>query len=169
MIKFEAEPEVRAGREEVLLQNLLLRGAPLKLTLCLPGKPMERMILLLLCLPFYLNGCMDKPASIDEHFDEYEKLAQTVASEVNPGQIVNIEQAKGQLLQLMTRLEVRRVRHDRWEKLVSLSGQSNILTGQFSYLYILNGEAIDLAVNPNDGIERKHLKDRWYLEKAYFD
>jgi len=112
---------------------------------------------------------MDKPANIDEHLDEYEQLAQVVAAEVGSGQIVNIEQAKGQLLRLMAKLEVRRVRHDRDGRFVLLSGQSGIFSGQFSYLYNLTGEAIDLADAPNDGIERKHIKGRWYIEKAYFD
>jgi hypothetical protein len=132
-------------------------------------KSMKKVVLLFFYLPFILLGCMDRPANIDEHLDEYEKLAQVVASDAGSGQIVNIEQAKGQLLQLMAKLEVRRVRHDRGGKFVLLSGQAGIISGQFSYLYSLNGEAIDLAEDPNDGIERKHIKGRWYIEKAYFD
>jgi hypothetical protein len=120
-------------------------------------------------LALLFSGCIDKPVSLDQRVQEYVTLAQVVASEVQPGQIVNYEEAQGKLRQLMSELGVRRVRHERDGTFILLSGQSNIFTGQFSYLYKIGDTEIDLSFSPNDGVEREHLHGRWYIEKAYFD
>lgn len=130
---------------------------------------MRRPHLFTSCLALVLTGCMDQPVSLDKHTAEYEALALYVASEVEPGQIVNYDDAQGKLRQLMADLDVRRVRHEREGRFVLLSGQSSILTGQYSYLYWLGDEQNDLAASSNDGLEREHIRGRWYSEKRYFD
>jgi hypothetical protein len=112
---------------------------------------------------------MDKPVSLDQHVQKYETLAQVVAGEIRPGQIVNYEDAQGRLRQLMSELNVRRVRHERNGAFVLLSGQSSIISGQFSYLYKLGDAETDLTVYPYDGATREHLQGPWYIEKAYFE
>ncbi len=92
-----------------------------------------------------------------------------VASEVKPGQIVNYDDAQGNLHQLMADLDVRQVRHKRDGRFVLLSGRSSILTWQCSYLYRLGDEQSDLVASSNDGVGREHLLGRWYSEKRYFD
>ena len=124
---------------------------------------------LVACVSILLCGCVDRPASLDQHLQAYEKLAQVVAIEVQPGQIVNYEDAHGAMRRLMAELDVRRVRHERDAAFILLSGQSNIITGQFSYLYRLSDTDIELSASPDNGVKREHLKGRWYVEIDYFD
>jgi len=131
--------------------------------------PTKRSYPVMACLSLSLSGCMDKPLSLDQHFQNYETLAQAVADETQRGQIVDFEETKGKMRQLMAELGVRRVRHDQNGAFVLLSGQSNIITGQFSYLYKLGDAEIDLSMHARDGVTRAHVHGRWYIEKAYFD
>lgn len=132
-------------------------------------QPIRRLYPFIVCLALLLCGCMDQPARLDQHMHKYETLAQLVVSEVQPDQSVDYAEAKGKLRQLMSDLDVHRVRHVRNGAFVMLSGQSNVITGQFSYLYKLGDGEIDLSAYAYDGITREHLQGPWYIEKAYFD
>ena len=116
-----------------------------------------------------LSGCTDKPRTLDENLEQYERLARLVATSIDPGIIMNLSEAEGILRKEMSELKVYRVRHEQDGSAVLLSGSSNIFTGQFSYIYRLGDSEIDMAENQTDGIERKHLHGRWYAEEASFD
>jgi hypothetical protein len=130
---------------------------------------MRRLHTFFACIALVLTSCMDQPVSLEQHVEEYEAFALYVASEVKPGQIVNYDDAQGKLRQLMSDLDVRRVRHERDGSFVLLSGRSGIFIGQYSYLYRLGDEQNDFVASSNDEVEREHLLGRWYSEKRYFD
>jgi hypothetical protein len=120
-------------------------------------------------LALNLAGCTDYPKDLDGNLERYEQLAKLVSTNVRPGQIIDRSDAEESLKTIMSDLDVSRVRHELDSSAVLLSGASNILTGQFSYLYRLGEPAIDLEKLRKEGREVNHLHGRWYSEKAYFD
>lgn len=109
-------------------------------------------------------GCMQKPADLERNLDDYELLAVLVAQELEPGQILNREEAQPSLSMLMSKLDIHRVRYDISGTYIALSGSSNIFIGQFSYIYKLGVKEVYLEDGPT--IQRTQITGRWYSEEA---
>jgi len=131
---------------------------------------MTRIVLSAALTVLFLSACtMHEPADLMKNRGDYETLALTVAEKLKPGDILNRKEAEGEMHRLMRNLDVFRVRYDLAGDFISLDGRSNIITGAFSYLYRLGEADIDMMEGRTDGIERRHVDGRWYIQKAHWD
>jgi hypothetical protein len=128
-----------------------------------------RVVILLTLLLFMVCSCTSEPAEWTTNRKDYEKLALIVAEDLQPGDIRGRDEAAGELRRLMMKLDVYRVRYDQFEKHVVLSGRSNIITGCFSYLYYLGDGNNSPEELQTDGLKRRHLDGRWYVQQEYWD